>query len=158
MDSKRALTLRKIVFTGLLAAMVIAAIWAFASSRPTIVPEEAKRRVNPIQSSPSALGEVRGVYRERCAHCHGDTGRGDGPDAQKHDISATDFTNAQRENLKTDGELFYLISEGRRPMPAFKSRLSEEKRWELVLLVRSFAAGGASPASGPPPPAGTKAP
>jgi mono/diheme cytochrome c family protein len=157
MDPKRALTLRKFVFAGLLAAMVVAAIWAFVTSRPTIVPEEAKRRINPIQSSPSALGEARGVYRERCAHCHGDTGRGDGPDAQKHNISATDFTNAQRENLKTDGELFYLISEGRRPMPAFKSRLSEETRWELVLLVRSFAAGGANPASGQPP-ADTKTP
>ena len=38
----------------------------------------------------------------------------------------------------TDGELFYQISEGRKPMPAFKKRLTEEQRWQLVLLVRSF--------------------
>jgi len=42
-------------------------------------------------------------------------------------------------NGATDGELFYQISEGRKPMPSFKKRLSEEQRWQLVLLIRSFA-------------------
>ena len=118
MDSKRALTLRKIVFAALLAAMVIAAIWAFVSSRPTIVPEEAKRRINPIQSSASALGEARGIYRDRCAHCHGDTGRGDGPDAKKHNISATDFHQRAARKFK--------------------------KRWGIVLSDRRGPAADAS--------------
>jgi mono/diheme cytochrome c family protein len=39
----------------------------------------------------------------------------------------------------TDGEIFYQISEGRKPMPAFRRKLSEEQRWELVLYVRSLA-------------------
>jgi mono/diheme cytochrome c family protein len=39
----------------------------------------------------------------------------------------------------TDGEIFYQISQGRKPMPAFKKRLSEEERWQLVLYVRSLA-------------------
>jgi mono/diheme cytochrome c family protein len=42
-------------------------------------------------------------------------------------------------NRVTDGEIFYQISQGRKPMPAFKKRLSEEQRWQLVILVRSFA-------------------
>jgi mono/diheme cytochrome c family protein len=40
----------------------------------------------------------------------------------------------------TDGELFYQISVGRKPMPSFKKRLTEEQRWQLVLFVRSLAA------------------
>jgi len=32
----------------------------------------------------------------------------------------------------TDGELFYKISEGHRPMPSFKKRFTEEQRWQLV--------------------------
>jgi mono/diheme cytochrome c family protein len=43
----------------------------------------------------------------------------------------------------TDGEIFYQISEGRKPMPSFKKKLSEAQRWQLVLLVRSFAAPSA---------------
>jgi len=39
----------------------------------------------------------------------------------------------------TDGELFYKISEGKKPMPVFKTKLSEDDRWHLVLLIRSFA-------------------
>jgi mono/diheme cytochrome c family protein len=48
-------------------------------------------------------------------------------------------------NSVTDGEIFYQISEGRKPMPAFKRKLTEEQRWQLVLYVRSFAP--AAPAS-----------
>jgi hypothetical protein len=39
----------------------------------------------------------------------------------------------------TDGALFYEVSEGRRPMPEFKTRMTEEQRWQLVLLMRSFS-------------------
>ena len=39
----------------------------------------------------------------------------------------------------TDGELFYKLSQGRKPMPSFKKRLTEDQRWRLVLLLRSFA-------------------
>jgi mono/diheme cytochrome c family protein len=38
----------------------------------------------------------------------------------------------------TDGELFYKLTEGRKPMPSFKKRLSDEQRWRMVLLIRAF--------------------
>jgi mono/diheme cytochrome c family protein len=139
MDPRSGLNLGKILFVALLGLIVLAAILALNHSGPWVVPEEAKRRVNPLQLSPAALGSARGVYTDRCAHCHGDTGKGNGPDAQKHNTKPTDFTDADQENARTDGELFYQISEGHRPMPGFKSRLSEEQRWQLVLLIRSFS-------------------
>jgi mono/diheme cytochrome c family protein len=133
------LNFRKILLVIMLGLMVVAAVLVFAASGPWIIPEEAKRRVNPIENSAAALGSARGIYRDRCAHCHGDTGKGDGPDAQKHSTKPTDFTAAGQEKVRTEGELFYQISEGHRPMPGFKSRLSEEQRWQLVLLIRSFS-------------------
>jgi mono/diheme cytochrome c family protein len=39
----------------------------------------------------------------------------------------------------TDGEIFWKIGEGRRPMPSFKKRLTDDQRWQLVNYVRSFA-------------------
>jgi hypothetical protein len=39
----------------------------------------------------------------------------------------------------SDGEMFYQITEGRRPMPAFRTRLTADQRWQLILLLRSFS-------------------
>ena len=62
-----------------------------------------------------------------------------------HDPPPSDITDARHMNTVTDGEIFYQISEGRKPMPSFKKRLTEDQRWGLVLLVRSFSAPSASP-------------
>ena len=104
------------------------------------VPEEAKQLTNPVQPSDAALQSARIVYKNKCANCHGDTGAGDGPDAERYDPPPADFTDAKLMNRTTDGELFYKVSEGKKPMPVFKAKLSEEQRWQLVLLIRSFTA------------------
>jgi mono/diheme cytochrome c family protein len=56
-----------------------------------------------------------------------------------YDPAPGNLTDAKHMSTRTDGELFYQISQGRKPMPSFKKRLTEEQRWQLVLLVRSFA-------------------
>ena len=61
-----------------------------------------------------------------------------------YDPLPSDLTDAARMNKVTDGEIFFQISEGRKPMPSFKKKLTEEQRWQLVLLVRSFANAAAS--------------
>ena len=102
--------------------------------------EEAKLRRNPLESTPQALAAARVIYLDKCVQCHGETGKGDGPDAALYYPSPASLIDAKRMSGVTDGELFYEISEGRKPMPAFKKRLSEEQRWQLVLFVRSLSA------------------
>jgi mono/diheme cytochrome c family protein len=136
----RSLRLRKLLFAALLAAIVISIAVALYQNREWKVPEEAKRRQNPIQTSPTALAAARAIYLDKCIQCHGETGKGDGPDAAMYYPSPASLTDAKRMSDATDGELFYEISVGRKPMPAFKKRLTDEQRWQLVLLVRSFAA------------------
>jgi mono/diheme cytochrome c family protein len=139
-DAQRNLRLRKLLFALLLALICIAIMIAVYQSKQWNIPEEAKRRVNPIQSSRTALASARAIYLDKCAQCHGASGKGDGPDAATYYPSPTNLTDANHINNLTDGEIFYQISQGRKPMPAFKKRLTEEQRWQLVLLVRSFAA------------------
>jgi len=103
------------------------------------VPDEQKQRKNPLAPSEAALNAAKPVYSEQCANCHGDTGKGDGSDAMMYDPGPADLTDASHINKLTDGEIYYQITEGRKPMPSFKKRLTEEQRWQLVLLVRSFA-------------------
>jgi mono/diheme cytochrome c family protein len=56
-----------------------------------------------------------------------------------HDPPPADLTDAGHMNTLTDGHIFYQISEGRKPMPSFKKRLTQDQRWQLVLLVRSLS-------------------
>jgi mono/diheme cytochrome c family protein len=134
------LRLRKLTFVFLLAVICVSIAIAVYQNRQWKIPEEAKRRQNPIQPSTAALAAARAIYLDKCVQCHGETGKGDGPDAAMYYPAPATLTDAKRLNSVTDGELFYQISEGRKPMPAFKKRLTEEQRWQLVLLVRSFAA------------------
>jgi mono/diheme cytochrome c family protein len=133
------LRLRKGIFAVLLAVILVCIAVAIYQNREWKIPEEAKLRKNPIQPSPTALATARTIYLDKCVQCHGETGKGDGPDAAMYYPAPASLTDAKRMNTATDGELFYEISEGRKPMPSFKKRLTEEQRWQLVLLVRSFA-------------------
>jgi mono/diheme cytochrome c family protein len=138
-NSQNATLARKFFLALILITLCVVAVFAYYENRPWKVPEEAKLRPNPIQPSASALAAGRAVYMDKCTQCHGQTGKGDGPDAASYYPSPTSLIDAKHMNSVTDGEIFYQISEGRKPMPAFKKRLSEEQRWQLVLYVRSLA-------------------
>jgi mono/diheme cytochrome c family protein len=143
-DAQPNLKARKILFASLLALICIALVYAaFERDKPWVVPEEVKKLKNPIAPSESTLKAARGIYMDECAQCHGEHGKGDGPEAARHDPPPSDITDARHMTTVTDGEIFYQISEGRKPMPSFKKRLTEDQRWGLVLLVRSLSAPSA---------------
>jgi mono/diheme cytochrome c family protein len=145
--AKRNRALPRTMFLLVLAIIAAAIAYSAFNKAPWSwpVPEEAKQLKNPLQATPPALKSAREAYVDKCAHCHGDTGKGNGPDASRYDPAPMDFTNAKRMSEATDGELFYKISEGKKPMPVFKNKLTEDQRWELVLLIRSFAEAAQAP-------------
>jgi mono/diheme cytochrome c family protein len=138
-----------VLFVALLVVAVLSAVYAFFHPGPWIVPEEAKRRVNPLTPSQVNLTAARHTYLDKCAECHGDSGKGDGSQAKMYDPLPRNLADTQHMSTVSDGELFYKISEGHRPMPGFKKRFTEEQRWQLVFLIRSFSA---SPTPGQTPP------
>lgn len=143
--AKKGRRLRLILFICALGLICLAIVLAAFHKTPWVVPEAEKQRKNPLTLSDAILAAAKPVYNEKCANCHGDTGKGDGSDAMMYDPAPSDLTDAAKMNKLTDGEIFYQITEGRKPMPSFKKRLTEEQRWQLVLLVRSFAAGPSAP-------------
>ena len=102
-------------------------------------PEEANKLKNPVPADKASLTAAKSIYLEKCAQCHGEGGKGDGPEAPMYSVQPADFTDAHMMGEMTEGEIFWKISEGRKPMPAFKLQLSEEQRWQLVNYVRTFA-------------------
>jgi cytochrome c len=149
------LQLRKLLFAALLVLIcVLVVYWLTQENKPWIVPEEYKSLRNPLPPSESNLHAARQIYADECAQCHGERGQGDGPEARTHYPLPADLTDAKRMATVADGEIFYQITEGRRPMPSFKNRLTQDQRWQLVLLVRSFSqptASGNVPAFPPQP-------
>lgn len=145
-DAQPNLKTRKILLAVLLTLICAALVYViFDRDKPWVVPEEVKKLKNPTPPSEPTLKAAHGIYIDECAQCHGERGKGDGPEAAMHTPAPSDITDVRHMNTVTDGELFYQISEGRKPMPSFKKRLTEDQRWGLVLLVRALSSSVAPP-------------
>ncbi len=146
MTTRRPTVLRSAI---LLVLSLALACWAAPHGEKNWpVPEEAKKLKNPLPATEASLAAGKALYLEHCAKCHGEQGKGDGPEVEMYDVKPADFTDAHMMSEMTDGEIFWKISEGRKPMPTFKKQLTEEQRWQLVNYVRTLAPKPA-PASKP---------
>jgi mono/diheme cytochrome c family protein len=130
-------TWRSAAYLGLSLTVVV---WAAAhGAKNWPAPEEAKKLKNPVPNTADSLAAAKVVYADNCAQCHGEAGKGDGPEAPMYDVKPADFSDAHMMGEMTEGEIFWKISEGRRPMPSFKKQLTDEQRWQLVNYLRTLA-------------------
>ena len=115
--------------------------FAFAQHKaPWNAPESAKSQKNPFPADKSSIDRGRNSYSVECARCHGKTGKGDGPAVVR--LGSTippDLTKDDVQN-QPDGELYWKISEGRRPMPYKKKALTDDQRWDVINFIRSLKA------------------
>lgn len=104
---------------------------------PWPVPPEARDLKNPLPDIAVAAKRGEATFNQQCSVCHGTGGKGDGPDASRFQPPPTDL-RLKRVQKETDGELYYKISNGRAPMPAFRPGLSDEERWKLVSYIHTL--------------------
>ena len=88
-------------------------------------------------------GRVRtgsAIYEEHCAGCHGLTGTGDGPDAQRLIVPPANL-QTRRSRAKTEFELFTILAYGMAysPMHGWRDRLSDEEMLEVIDYIRKIA-------------------
>jgi mono/diheme cytochrome c family protein len=114
---------------------------------------KAKKLKNPIVPNTQVLAEGKQIYGKHCETCHGEKGDGKGQKAAELSTAPTKFTDAKKMNGVADGELFWQITKGRQPMPAFEDKLTPDQRWESVDFIRTFAMKStpASPEASSPP-------
>jgi len=103
-----------------------------------VAPPSADKVKNPVPPDARSLGAGRKTFADSCAVCHGTAGKGDGPAAGGLSPRPADLTSA-RVQQQSDGALFYKITEGRGPMPSFKTTLTEQQRWDVVNHIRTLA-------------------
>jgi len=105
---------------------------------PWTVPKDAQFVKSPLVASAPALAEAKTLYTANCGPCHGEKGKGDGPASQGLNPKPADHTSAIVQS-ESDGSLYWKLSEGRNPMPAYNKVFTDQQRWELVLYIRSLA-------------------
>jgi mono/diheme cytochrome c family protein len=102
----------------------------------TPIPAEAAAMVNPVKVTPEALASAKKLYTRDCLFCHGPNGDGKGEIGNQFKL--IDWTKPDSLKDMTDGQLFYIIQNGRGKMPTDGGRSKPTDIWNLVLYVRSF--------------------
>jgi cytochrome c oxidase cbb3-type subunit 2 len=101
-----------------------------------------------VQTSAPQAATGKATYERWCAGCHGDTGAGDGPGAREMLPRPRDFTRGVYKirttasgEIPTDDDLMHVVDEGMpgTAMPAWKAKLSEQERRDVVAHLKSFS-------------------
>lgn len=93
------------------------------------------RNPEPLNKETLERGQTK--FNVYCQPCHDKTGSGRGIVPSKaiwvpgnlHDDRIVNFV---------DGEIFHVISNGRRSMPAYRFQIPEKDRWAIVAYVRAL--------------------
>ena len=106
--------------------------------------------LEPVPASLPSLDRGAAVYRERCAACHGPSGRGDGPKAKT--LKGPPPANLSDPAVMSGTsllEIFRRISIGvpGTAMPEFAGDVSEEDRWAVAAYVGAMQYGGSATAA-----------
>jgi mono/diheme cytochrome c family protein len=130
------------VLTGLTvligSALIAVSVEEPESKEKWVAPAAEARMKNPVAANESSLAVGQKIYLQRCVGCHGKTGNGDGPDAADLGIHPAKLSDAAVQK-QTDGELFWKVTVGKKPMPNYRSRLSPTDRWSVINYLRTLA-------------------
>ena len=102
------------------------------------MPADAATLVNPVKSTPESQAHAKTVYAMDCAMCHGTKGDGKGDLVADMHLTMKDLTAVGTLKDMSDGQIFYIIKNGKGQMPAEGDRAKDDGIWNLVLYVRSF--------------------
>jgi mono/diheme cytochrome c family protein len=104
------------------------------------IPAEDAAKKNPVKPTAEGITQAKKLFGYHCAMCHGKNGDGKGDLATDMKLELKDWRDPNSLAKTTDGELFYIITNGRGKMAGGEGdRTKEEVRWNLVNVVRAFA-------------------
>jgi mono/diheme cytochrome c family protein len=92
-----------------------------------------------LHYTPDQLVQGKTLWQENCAACHGDTGTGDGPNANGSARPVPNFSDPAYLIPHSDTDLWKTVTNGLGPlMPAFNDKLTDDQRWAVVGYMRSL--------------------
>lgn len=93
--------------------------------------------LNPEKIDADLLKLGQSKFNTYCSPCHDRTGSGKGLVGQKAMWIAS---NLHEDRVKSfvDGEIFTIVTNGRRSMPSYRFQTSERERWAIIAYVRAL--------------------
>jgi mono/diheme cytochrome c family protein len=110
-----------------------------ATPAPVVVPADAAQMVNPVKPNVESRAKAKKMYGYDCAMCHGVTGDGKGDMVTDMKLTLKDYTDPAALKDVSDGEMFYIIKNGKGQMSGEGDRAKADDIWNLVIYVRSLA-------------------
>jgi mono/diheme cytochrome c family protein len=100
-------------------------------------PDEATVLVNPVERTPETLALGKTSFSNRCATCHGPLATGVGSLTAEYGAKPANLQAEQFRGYK-DGQIYWVIVNGKNAMPSHAADLDEDQRWEVVHYVRAL--------------------
>ncbi|MGC1829962.1 MAG: cytochrome c [Candidatus Acidiferrales bacterium] len=85
---------------------------------------------------PARSQDTAGLFKAKCAVCHGTDGKGDTAVGKK--LGVRDFASPEVQK-ETDEELIEVTTKGRNKMPAYGGILKDSQIKDLVAYIRELA-------------------
>ena len=127
----------KLITAILITCCFAAALTVVATTQDNwAAPARASAKKNPVPADAASTGRGKAVYTAECLTCHGPSGKGDGPQAAQLETNPGNLTTLQGQS---PGALFWKVSEGKKPMPTFSTKLSEQQRWDVVNYIQTLS-------------------
>lgn len=92
---------------------------------------------NPLKVDAELLQYGQRRFNTYCSPCHDRTGQGRGIVAQRATWIPTNLQEPRAKQMN-DGEIFNVITNGRRSMPPYKFQVVSRDRWAIVAYVRAL--------------------
>jgi mono/diheme cytochrome c family protein len=103
------------------------------------IPAADAQRTNPAKPTEPALAAAKKYYSSQCAMCHGKEGDGKGDLAEQMQLKMPDYRKPETLAKFSDGELFYILTNGMGKMPGEGERTEDEKKWQVINYLRSLS-------------------
>jgi|WetSurMetagenome_2_1015567.scaffolds.fasta_scaffold166617_1 mono/diheme cytochrome c family protein len=97
--------------------------------------EYVARNPEPLDKAVLLRGQQK--FNVYCSPCHDRTGSGRGIVAARSSWVPGNLHDDRVVNM-VDGEIFNVITMGRRSMPAYRFQINEKDRWAIVAYVRAL--------------------
>jgi mono/diheme cytochrome c family protein len=125
-----------VLFTVLIGSALVALSEEQSKQKWSAPAAEAQKK-NPVAATEPSLAAGRKIYSKTCLMCHGKTGDADGPAVIELNIHPAKLSDPKL-STESDGSLFWKVTTGKKPMPAFGKRISETDRWNVVNYIRTL--------------------
>lgn len=110
---------------------------------PNAIISGAESTPVPVEYPPAAADPLAGavLYAQSCAPCHGDSGRGDGSQANMLPVQPAPIGVTERADAATPADWYLAITQGNLDnfMPPFANQLTLQQRWDVLAYVYSLS-------------------